>query len=172
MEPDYTQLVQACRRGDAKAQRQLYDLMAPMALGVCMRYTRDRDTAQDLMQDGFIRVFENLSRLRKPESLGPWVYQVMVNRCINHCRREARHLSLDDTQPPAVTLPLDPFAEEEIVAAIQQLPPQQRLTFNLVEVEQYSYSEAAAHLKCSEHTVRATLSRAKTRLKQILNTNA
>ena len=168
MEPDLTQIVEGCRRGDPRSQRALYDALAPMALGVCMRYTRDRYTAQDLMQDGFIKVFENISRLRKPESLGAWVYQVMVNRCINHCKQQRPVASLDDNVPPPVSLPLDPFADQEIVLALQQLPPQQRLVFNLIEVEDRPYDEVAATLRCSEVNLRALLSRAKARLRNIL----
>ncbi|MBP3762573.1 MAG: sigma-70 family RNA polymerase sigma factor [Bacteroidales bacterium] len=171
MEPDYTQLVEGCRRGDPHAQRALYDALSPMALGVCMRYARDRHTAQDLLQDGFIKVFENIGRLKKPESVGAWVYKVMVNRCVNHCKRHRSPLPLDEVADTPVSLPLDPFALEEVVGALQQLPPQQRTVFNLVEVEDYSYSEVAARLQCSEHTVRANLSRAKSRLKEILNRN-
>lgn len=168
MEPDLTQIVEGCRRGDPRSQRALYDAMAPMAMGVCMRFAADRDTAQDLMQDGFIKVFESISRLRNPESLGPWVYQIMVNRCINHTKRQRPMASLDDNIPPPVALPLDPFADQEIVLALQQLPPQQRLVFNLIEVEDRPYDEVAATLRCSEVNLRALLSRAKARLRDIL----
>jgi len=168
MEPDLTQIVEGCRRRDPRSQRALYDALAPMAMGVCMRYTHDRHTAQDLMQDGFLKVFENISRLRQPERVGAWVYQVMVNRGINHLKQHRPMQSLDDNVPPPIALPLDPFADEEIVLALQQLPPQQRLVFNLIEVEDCSYEEVAARLHCSEVNLRALLSRAKTRLRELL----
>ena len=168
MEPDLTQIVEGCRRRDPRSQRALYDALAPMAMGVCMRYARDRHTAQDLMQDGFLKVFENISRLRQPERVGAWAYQVMVNRCINHCKQQRPVQSLDDNVPSPVTMPLDPFADEEIVLALQQLPPQQRLVFNLIEVEDRPYEEVAAQLRCSEVNLRALLSRAKARLRDLL----
>ena len=66
MSNEYTRMVEGCRRRDAKAQRALYDAMAPMAMGVCMRYARDREQAMDILQDGFIKVYENISKLLEP----------------------------------------------------------------------------------------------------------
>ena len=102
MEPDYTQIVEGCRRRDPQSQRALYDALAPMALGVCMRYSHDRHTAQDLMQDGFVKVFENIARLKQPERLGAWVYQIMVNRCINHCKKRREELCPDGIPPSPI----------------------------------------------------------------------
>ena len=168
MKPDYTQIVEGCRRGDRRSQRALYDAMTPMALGICLRYSKSRTVAQDLMQDGFVSVFENIKRLKEPESLGPWVYRLMVNRCINYCRREAQPLLLDVADQQLVSLPLDPFSTQEVIAALQRIGPQQRLVFNMIEVEGYSREEVAAHLGCTEEAVRSNLSRAKDALRKIL----
>ena len=168
MTTELEQIVDGCKRKNPIAQKKLYELYAPKMLGLCMRYTHSRDEAQDLLHDGIIKVFENISRLRKPESVGAWVYQVMVNRCLNHCKQRRPLASLDDNVPTPVALPLDPFADQEIVLALQQLPPQQRLVFNLIEVEDRPYDEVAATLRCSEVNLRALLSRAKARLRDIL----
>ncbi len=171
MESDYTQIVEGCRRRDPRSQRALYDALAPMALGVCMRYSHDRHTAQDLMQDGFVKVFENIARLQQPERLGAWVYQIMVNRCLNHLKKRREELCPDGIPPSPIALPLDPFAMEEIVLALQQLSPQQRMVFNLVEVDDRPYDEVADILHCSESNVRALLCRAKSRLRDLLTSN-
>lgn len=168
MSGEYTQLVKRCRKHDERAMRALYEEMAPMAMGVCMRYSRSREEAQDLMQDGFVKVFEKLGSLKEPERVGAWVHQIMVNVCIDHfhSRKEMRYLDDVDVEP--VTLPLDPFTMGEIVAAVQQLPPHQRAVFNLVEMEGYSCEEAARRLGQSASGVRATLSRAKATLRETL----
>ena len=168
MSNEYTRMVEGCRRRDAKAQRALYDAMAPMAMGVCMRYARDREQAQDLLQDGFIKVYENLSKLREPEKLGAWVYHIMINVCINHCRAAKPQTYIEDCAADAVTLPLDPFAAEEIVKALQQLSAPLRTVFNLVEVEGYSIEEVAQELKMQPSSVRSALCRAKAQLRTYL----
>ena len=169
MSDDYTQIVEGCRRRDAKAQRALYDTMAPMAMGVCMRYARNREEAQDWMQDGFIKVYEKLGSLREPAKLGAWVYQIMVNVCINHYHRAKHAVEVDDDPTLAVTMPLDPFAAEEIVAALQQLTAPQRTVFNMVEVEGYSCVEVAQELKQEPSSIRSTLCRAKAQLRALLS---
>ena len=169
MTADYAYLINGCRRHDRRAQRALYDTFAPMAMGVCMRYATDRDAAQDLLQDGFVQVFEHIGRVRDPERLGGWIYRVILNECLQHYRRNERQLYVDDVMVEKVELPLDPFGTEEVVLALQKLTPAQRTAFNLVEVEGYTYQAAASEMHCSEVSVRALLSRAKSRLKEILN---
>lgn len=172
MAADYTHIVEGCRRRDRAAQRQLYDAMAPMAMGVCMRYVRNREEAQDLMQEGFVHVFEHLSQLREVEKLPAWVRKVMVNECLRHFRRQ--HLTMvtgDMGVADRAEQPLDPFADEEVVLALQQIAPQQQVVFNLVAVEEYGYDEVAQLLHCSEVNVRALYSRARSRLREILNEN-
>lgn len=173
MEADYAAIVKGCRRRDRSAQRALYDALAPMALGVCMRFASDRDAAQDLMQDGFILVFEKIGSLREPQKLPAWVYHLMLNTCINCYRSSFRMESIDDVSSQTLTQELstafaDPFANEEIVLAMQKLSPQQRMVFNLVVVEEFSFDEAAKELHCTPVTVRSILSRAKSRLREIL----
>lgn len=168
MGEEYTQLVKRCRKHDERAMRALYEEMAPMAMGVCMRYSRCREDAQDLMQDGFVKVFEKLGSLKEPEKVGAWIHQIMVNVCIDafYSRKELRYL--DDTMEEPVTLPLDPFAMDEIVAALQTLPPHQRAVFNLIEVEGYSCEEVAQQLRQTSSAIRATLCRAKAALRDRL----
>lgn len=168
MEEMYTQLVEDCRRRDREAMRRLYEATAPMALGVCMRYCGDRDTAQDLMQDGYVRIFEGIGRLREPERLMAWVYQVMVNVCLTHCKWREETVSLDEMEEdPAVPF-TDPFSDEEVVVALQRLPERQRMVFNLLEVEGVTPEETARQLKTSVRNVRVLFVRACNRLKELL----
>jgi len=168
MSIDYAQIVEGCRRRDPKFQRALYDATCRMALGVCRRYSRDRDEAQDQMQDAYIKVYEKIGSLREPDKLMSWVYNIMVNTCLDRHRNEHEVLPIDQTQLQAVTLDLDPYAVEEIIAALQKLPPLQRKVFNLCEVEGYSLDEVAARLDSNNLAVRVNLCRAKERLRKLL----
>ena len=168
MSMDYAQIVKGCRRRDAKAQRALYDEMAPMAMGVCRRYARGRDEAQDMLQDGFVKVFERIRTLDDSTRLREWVYQLMVNTCIDHYRVNRRWLLLDESDIDAPHIDTDPFSGEEVIRAMQQLPPQQRAVFNLCDVEGYTLDEAAERLHSNNLSVRVTLSRARQTLRGIL----
>lgn len=166
MSMDYAQMVEGCRRRDAKAQRALYDEMAPMAMGVCMRYAKDREEARDLVQDGFVKVFEKVGKLKDSATLRTWVYKTMVHTCIDHCRLRKEVVPLGDIDVKAVET--DPYTMEEIVLAVQRLPKMQRTVFNLCDVEGMELDEAAKELKCNYLAVRVTLSRARSRLKELL----
>ena len=168
MAVDYAHIIEGCLRHDRRAQRALYDTFAPMAMGVCMRYASDRDAAQDLLQDGFVRVFENIGRVRDPERLGAWIYRLMLNECLRQYRKKMPVQYADEGRIESVQLPLDPFGTEEVVAALQRLTTAQRMAFNLVEVEGYTYEEVAEQMKCSEVNVRSLLSRAKGCLRELL----
>ena len=165
---DNAQMVEGCRRRDPKAQRELYDTVAQMSMGICMRYSKGRDEAQDMLQEGFIKVFERIGTLRDTEGLMAWVRNIMVNTCIDYHRTRRHWLPMDECIEPQSDLNTDPFAAEEIVSAIQQLAPMPRTVFNLCEVEGYTQDEVAERLKTSKISVKVALSRAKEQLRKIL----
>lgn len=168
MSDDYTQIIQGCCKRDADAMRSLYEMTASMAMGVCMRYAGDRSTAQDWMQDGYIRVFEKIGSVKDPARLMSWVYQVMVNICLNQCKKRGRTLYLEELpEEPAPDEPL-PYSAEEVFAAMKRLPMSLRTAFNLITVEECDYGEAAKRMGCRESTVRGMHSRACARLREIL----
>lgn len=172
MSSDIEHIIKLCCRHNSKAQRELYDCFAAKMMGVCMRYAPDRATAQDLLQDGFIRVFDKLHKLREPQAVEAWIYRIMVSTCINYLNRQfRRHESLDtltdtDNEP---AFNADPYVADELMAAIATLPAGQRLAFNLREVEGYEFAEIASQMGCSEVNVRALISRAKSNLRQKLS---
>ena len=168
MSMDYAQMVEGCRRRDPKAQRALYDAVSQMSMGICMRYAQGRDEAQDMMQDGFVRVFEHIGGLRDTATTAAWVRKVMLNVCLNHIKVDRRMLRGNVEVDDVADVNTDPYAMEEIVAAIQKLAPQQRVVFNMVEVEGFELKETAQRLHCSEVNVRALLCRAKKALREKL----
>ncbi len=169
MSMDYAQMIEGCRRHDRKAQRALYDAMVQMSMGVCMRFANDRDEAQDMLQDAFVKVFERIASLKEPEGLPSWVRSIVVNTCIDYYRRRRYWLPIDGECEPPSNLNIDPFATEEVVLAMQRLTPAQRTVFNLCEVEGYTQEEVAKKLNTNKLAVRVALHRAREQLKIILS---
>ncbi len=173
MNVDYAQLVEGCKRRDRRAQRALYDDFAPMAMGVCMRYMHDREEARDMMQEGFIRVFERIGQVKDPQQVGGWIYKVMMNVCLKQYHRQMRKVPVVLVEDYKVetgewSLESGEWSVESVVEAMQKLSPQQRVVFNLIAVEEYEYAEVAKELKCTEVNVRALYSRARKEMRNIL----
>ena len=172
MIPEEEQLVLACRNHDQEACRQLYDKFAPAMLGVCMRYTNDRDAAQDILHDGFIKVFANLKHLRTPESLSSWIKSIMVNTALDTVRKVIDTVPIDnyasDQNYTTDMQEFDNIDTDVIVDALQRLPKMLRFAFNLCEIEGYSEKEAAEYLKVQPVTVRTYCCRAKQALQKML----
>ncbi len=169
MSMDNAQIVDGCKRRNARAQRALYDATSSKAMGICMRYAHNRADAEDMLQEGYIRVFEKIRTLKDPESLQAWVARIMVNVCIQTLRKSHQFMLTDEDEALGVSVNYDPYAIDDIIAAIQQLQPQQRVVFNMCEVEGYSYEETAQKLRCSQVNVRALLCRAKQMLREQLS---
>ncbi len=169
MDKNHAQLVKGCRRRDAKAQRALYDEMAPMVNGMCMRYASDRDEANDMVQDVFVKVFEKVGSLKEDVNLTSWVYKIVINTCVDRCRRRKWTVLVDDGRLEMPSVEMDPFTMEEVLGAMRQLPPLMRTVFNLCDVEGYSLDEVAEQLKSNNQAVRVALHRARAKLKEALS---
>lgn len=176
---DKKQLVEACKQRDQQAMKQLYDELAPSMLGVCMRYTHSRDEAQDLLHDGFIRVYENIGMLKNAESLESWVYHIMVSVSVDYLKSNSKVVYCDTDKLDWIAaedeeeeLDLDRINSraEDIVEALQSLPEHYRVVFNMRAVEEMEYDKIAVLLKYSESTVRNYLVRAIELIKKKLNT--
>ena len=167
---DKEYIVAGCQKKNQKAMKQLYEELAPEMLGVCMRYTHSRDEAQDLLHDGFIKVYENIGKLKNASALESWVYHIMVSLSVDYIRRES-NLTYYDTNSLA-NLAVEENEEEldldrvdrtvnEIVAALQSLPAPFRAVFNMRAVEEKEYKEIALLLHKSESTVRGYMASAR-----------
>jgi RNA polymerase sigma-70 factor (ECF subfamily) len=171
---DHHQLVNDCLRGDAAAQRRLYDEFAGSMLGVCYRYTKSMTDAEDVLQEGFIMVFRHLRQFNFSGELGGWVRRIMVNTAINYLKKNSRYqadllfkegglhpVSDDD---PEVTL-----STKELAELIRQLPPGYQTIFNLHAIEGYSHVEIGRILGIKEGTSRSQYARARSLLINWLN---
>lgn len=179
MKTDMEQLVEGCKRKDPKAQRSLYDEYAPKLLGLCMRYTHSRDEAQDLLHDGFIKIFESIGTLSNPQVLEVWMQRIMSHLCIDYLTRDKQlrytdlnsmeeYLSTEEDDSDEMANDYNGLSMEQIVNAIQSLPSHYQLIFNLCGVEERSTKEVAEMLHLSENNIRQILLRARSSLKKKL----
>ena len=176
MKPEEAQLIEACLKRDERAYSKLYERFAPKMFAVCLRYTHSNTAAEDVMHDGFIKVFETLHKLRDVESLEAWMKKIMVYTAINSQRNELPLAPIDsistDVQSDYATSD-DIYASldaEVVLKAMQQLPASFRTVLNLCEVEGYGFDEVAQQMGVKESTVRSALTRAKQMLAEKLKT--
>jgi len=168
----YTELLIKCHKADAQAQRALYDMFKSRLFGLCRRYTRNREEAQDVMQDAFIKIFHHIGQLAIPEKLESWVKSVTINTAINHYHRTKKEdliTSIDERDSEPVTdNDLSQLTDQLLVAMINDLPDGCRIVFNMFVVEGYSHTEIAGLLHIQEGTSRSQLHHAKVLLKEKL----
>ncbi len=162
-EPD---LIRGCIAGDRRMQEELYRRFSPKMYAVCLRYANNADDAQDLLQEGFIKVYRNLHRFRAEGSFEGWIRRVFVNTSIEHFRKKSTRMSMvtdkeENTIEDADISALSKLAEKDIINIIQELSPGYRTVFNLYVVEGYSHKEIGDMLGISEGTSKSQLARAK-----------
>jgi RNA polymerase sigma factor (sigma-70 family) len=159
-------LIKGCIAGERRMQEELYRRFAPKMYAVCLRYANNADDAQDLLQEGFIKVYRNLHRFRAEGSFEGWIRRVFVNTSIEHFRKKSTRLSMvtdkeENTIEDADITALHRLAEKDIINIIQELSPGYRTVFNLYVVEGYSHKEIGDLLGISEGTSKSQLARAK-----------
>lgn len=166
-----TDLIRGCVEGNRQMQEELYNRFSGKMYAVCLRYANNPDDAQDLLQEGFIKVYRNLHRFRAEGSFEGWIRRVFVNSCIEHFRKKSLQLSKvsekeEGTIEDSDTSALDNLAEKDIVRLIQDLSPGYRTVFNLYVVEGYSHKEIGDLLNISEGTSKSQLARARSILQK------
>ena len=158
------ELVQGCKKQNPNTQQALYRQYYRKMYGVCLRYTHDREDAMDVLQEGFIKVFNNISRFRSEGSLEGWIRRIMVHAAIEHYRKKSRYFMVDIEGAHDIGIEanvLSHMSLEEILELIRQLPVGYRTVFNLYVVEGYTHDEIGKMLKISPGTSKSQLSRAK-----------
>ncbi len=141
--------------------------------GVCLRYAASHDEAQDMLQEGFIKVFSKLSSYNGKGAFEGWIRRIFVHVAIEKYRARVYHLPLEDVVDYEAHVHhnhgVDTLHARDILRFVQQLPLQYRMVFNLYALEGYSHKEIARELKISESTSRSNLARARVLLKDKLN---
>jgi RNA polymerase sigma-70 factor (ECF subfamily) len=163
---DTRQLVKDCMKGNRVAQRQLYDHFADSMLGVCYRYTKSMADAEDVLQEGFVKVFLHLDQYKSEGELGGWIRRIMVNTAINFLKKSSLYqsdlmFSENGLHPVSGDDPEMSLSVKELAELIRQLPPGYQAIFNLHGVEGYSHVEIGKILGINEGTSRSQYARAR-----------
>ncbi len=153
-------------------QQELYERFAPKMFGVCLRYAGNSEEAEDILQEGFIKIFNKMSSYRGDGSFEGWVRRIFVNTAIEHFRKKTYLQPITETEENTVEgkylSVLDSLAEKDIISLVQQLSPGYRTVFNMYVVEGYTHKQIAEILGISEGTSKSQLSRAKLILQDLV----
>lgn len=168
------QLIQTCIAGDRHAQSRLYELFAPKMFAVCMRYSKSREEAEDILQEGFVQVFRSLETFKFAGSFEGWIRKIMVNCALQKYRSKARLHAVVDIENNQQEIAeaenvIAQIGTKELLKMVQQLPPGYRLVFNLYVFEGMKHREIAGHLGISEGTSKSNLYDARAILQKAVN---
>lgn len=163
---DHQRLIKDCLKGKLQAQRELYEHFAKNMLGVCYRYTRSVKDAEDVLQEGFVKVFHNLGQYKNEGELGGWIRRIMVNTALNFLKRNRKYqqemyFTQEYLHPVSDDDPVIKLQAKELADLIRQLPHGYQVIFNLHAVEGYSHVEIGELLGISDGTSRSQYSRAR-----------
>ena len=166
------EIIRNCISGDARAQKQLFEKYSRRMMGLCMRYAARREEAEDMMQDGWIKVFRSLHQFRFEGSAEGWIKRVMVNTCLETLRREKKmsnHLDIETAEEITFSElnSSDTLSVKELLKMIHKLPSGYRTVFNLFAIEGYSHKEIGEMLGINESTSKSQYSRARAHLQKM-----
>ncbi|MBA3971399.1 MAG: sigma-70 family RNA polymerase sigma factor [Bacteroidetes bacterium] len=155
------------------AQKNLYEKFSRKMMGVCLRYCDSQEEAEDVVQNGFISVFENINTFKGAGSLEGWVRRIMVNTALTNIRKNKKfkqNIDLDSVEfmLPSATQANDSYEAKDLLKIIQTLPVGFKTVFNLYAIEGYSHKEIGDMLNISEGTSKSQYSRAKTHLQKLI----
>lgn len=176
MEITEEELIRGCLNSIPAFQQMLYKRYAPKMLTVCLRYANNREEAEDILQEGFIIVFEKMPQFRMQGSFEGWIRRIMVNKALEHLRKTAKIypvLRIDTTDYQIISQEnvLNTIDSNELLKMIQELPPMYKMVFNLYVFEGMTHKEIAAEVGIAEGTSKSNLSDARTLLKKKINRN-
>lgn len=168
------QLVRRCISGDRKAQKEFFEVYARKMMGVCLRYARNSQEAEDMLQDGFIRVFTHLHTFNFDGPLEAWIRRVVVNASLRHVNKKSfsyEEIGIPEYYDQSVmSEAISKLSEQELLTLISHLPLGYKTVFNLYIIEGYSHKEIAEMLDIGESTSRSQLAKAKKTLQNLIET--
>ncbi|MCR5115152.1 MAG: RNA polymerase sigma factor [Bacteroidales bacterium] len=171
-----SELIRKCKQGSQKYQAMLYEKFAPVLMGICIRYTRNMEDAQDLLHDSFVKIFTNIDSCDENGNLLGWTRKIAVNTCINAYYKKKREEGTVEAEEVAETTgdvriqQSDFLTQELLLRLVSELPDGYRTVFNLFEIDGYSHHEIAEMTGSSYSTVRSQLFKAKRALKKRIET--
>lgn len=168
------EIIKACLKGKSKYQKLLYEKYSGLMFGVCLRYFKTREEAQDAMQDGFVKVFTKLNEFRFEGSFEGWIRRIMVTTSLNLHKKDLKHYYHEDVagggfQLKDESMEYDSLQVEDMLKIIREMPNGYKLVFNLYEIEGYAHNEIGEMLNISANTSKSQLMKAKRYLRKRLN---
>jgi len=173
---DEQQIIDGCVRGEPWAQKKIYELYSSVMLGVCVRYVSDKETARDLLQDGFIKLFTKVDTFAGTGSFIGWMRRIFATTALEYLRRNdalKQSVSIDEydyfIEDVDVSI-LSKISADDLMTCVTELPNGYRTVFNLYAIEGYSHFEIANMLNISENTSRSQFMRARKILQKSVQT--
>ena len=166
-------ILQGCLKNHAAAQKELYNRYSPKMLAVCYRFAHNREDAEDMLQEGFIKVFLQMHTFQSKGAFEGWIRRIIVHTCINHLKKNKRfNESVDIIQASSIQIREENIPSivqaKQIVDCIRMLPVGYRTVLNLYAIEGYSHKEISEMLDIEESTSRSQYTRARQMLEEIL----
>lgn len=166
-------ILEGCKEGKRLAQNALYKTFASKMYATCLRYAKDSTEAEDVLQDGFIKVFQNIVNFKNEGSLEGWIRRIMVNTALEKFRKKNILYPVGEVYEYAKDMKQDNVEHElhaeELMKVINKLSPGYKMVFNLYAIEGYSHKEIAEQLNINEGTSKSQLARARMVLQEEVN---
>ena len=168
-------LIDGCRKGNRASQIRLYEHFFGYGMGVCLRYSRNREEALEIVNDGFHKAFSRIEQYDKEQPFKPWLRRILINAAIDYSRKyhknkgaKAFTLAREETAATTHNKALENLAFEDLLKIMQKLPDAYRMVFNLYVVEHFSHQEIAEKLNISVGASKSNLAKARKKIKSML----
>jgi RNA polymerase sigma factor (sigma-70 family) len=161
------ELIDGCRKGERSSQKTLYEYYCRKMTVVCLRYSKTTAEAEDIMQEGFVKVFQGIKNFRQESKLETWITRIMVNTALNYQRKKLYlfpMVDVDEIDLPEEELSISGIHFTQLLEIIRSLPQGCQIVFNLFAIEGYNHKEIAALLNISEGTSKSQYARARSLL--------
>lgn len=162
-------IVSGCLNGDSKCQLELYNNYSPRFYALCLRYLGDTALAKDALVEGFISIYRNIENFRNEGSFETWMNRIFINQCLNQIRDNQRRktISIKEEDPPTtisdIILHID--VQKALDESLAQLSDEERLVFNMIAVDEYTFADAAEMLNTNESAIKTRYYKAKDKMK-------
>ena len=165
-------LIEKCRKNDTQAQSELYKLYSRRLFALCLKYSRNRAEAEDVLQDSFLTIFKKIEQYNQSGSFEGWIKRITINTALQRYRSKGMLNIVDEEQIEDVSIDTDGFEPslDFLLSCVQELPDRYRLVFNLYVLDGYSHKEIANMLDISTGTTKSNLARARMILKDKIET--
>lgn len=163
-------LIERCIKGELEAQKEIYDLFASTMYALCIRYLNEKETAKDILQEGFIKVYQNIHQYNGKGSFEGWIRAIFVNESLKHLsKNQIKTIKLEEIEhliEDVNATEIEKLSTDDLLNCITKLPERSRIIFNLYAIEGFSNDEIAKKMKMSENSVRAIFSRARRQVQE------